>query len=166
MGQGTVHRQIHVPRPSHSPTIATRPIKRAGSKEAAAKANDRAEAGRRFKILITSASVASVVRSSILRCLLTCATETILIKMAAAASETESGEAPEQVASKKRSRAKAPKVRTGCLTCKIRRVKCDGGSSAQKELNFYIERYLNLKPPCLDCPTSRAGNGVAELTSF
>jgi hypothetical protein len=52
------------------------------------------------------------------------------------------------------------------LTCKIRRVKCDGGSSAQKKLNFYLERYHNLKPPCLDCPTSRVGNGVAELTSF
>ncbi|KAH8783640.1 hypothetical protein BGZ57DRAFT_735625, partial [Hyaloscypha finlandica] len=36
------------------------------------------------------------------------------------------------VASKKRSRAKAPKVRTGCLTCKIRRVKCDEGKPACK----------------------------------
>jgi hypothetical protein len=86
--------------------------------------------------------------------------------MAAPTSEIESGEAPEQVASKKRSRAKAPKVRTGCLTCKIRRVKCDGGSSAQKKLNFYLERYHNLKPPCHGCSTSKVGNGVAELTSF
>ena len=30
----------------------------------------------------------------------------------------------------KRSRASKPKVRTGCLTCKIRRVKCDEGKPA------------------------------------
>jgi hypothetical protein len=67
MGQGVVHRQIHAPKPSHSPTIATRPIKRAGSKEVAAKANDGAEAGGRIKILITSASVGSG-RSSYVVC--------------------------------------------------------------------------------------------------
>jgi hypothetical protein len=85
--------------------------------------------------------------------------------MAAAASEIENVEAPAQEASKKRSRAKAPKVRTGCLTCKIRRVKCDGGSSAAKSLNLYRQRYHNLKTPCHICAISTVGNGVVELTS-
>ncbi|KAK4126656.1 hypothetical protein N657DRAFT_643442 [Parathielavia appendiculata] len=40
-------------------------------------------------------------------------------------------------AAKKRTRASKPKVRTGCITCKIRRVKCDEG-----------------KPACLRCTST------------
>ncbi|KAE9363550.1 hypothetical protein N431DRAFT_550357 [Stipitochalara longipes BDJ] len=52
--------------------------------------------------------------------------------MLAECPDLENAQAPEQVAPKKRSRAPAPKVRTGCLTCKARRVKCDEGKPTCK----------------------------------
>ncbi|PMD47437.1 hypothetical protein L207DRAFT_478524 [Hyaloscypha variabilis F] len=68
--------------------------------------------------------------------------------MAAAPSGIGNAQAAGQVGPKKRSRAKAPKVRTGCLTCKIRRVKCDEGKPACKRcVRFGIacDGYLQTK---------------------
>jgi len=130
-GQGFVQRQSYASGSSHWPKPASLPIERARSNTVPADAltaDCRAEAGRRLRSnLYASASVFNI----ILRSLWNGPSNIIFSEMAAAPSGIGNAQAAGQVGPKKRSRAKAPKVRTGCLTCKIRRVKCDGGCPVQ-----------------------------------
>ena len=61
---------------------------------------------------------------------------------------------PDQPLKERRKRAVTSKAKTGCITCKDRRVKCDGISQFYLTSPAHANVHLETKPECLRCSSS------------